>query len=300
MILSHYTDRGGLEGIARSKAFWATNFLNVNDTTEYFFAWKQIIGHALDAMLSQLPVDLKRADIDLEAHTTASIEQFRSFVNPMEGYGHLYVTSFARGQTPDHEERGILTLWDRYTNLEGYCLQFEQTDVTRILELEASKASYAWLGLANIKYGIDESEREFKELSFQLSQKLLLRVAQDRPDRRLDIQFEKMWPDSTFEQRTMRFCATHKDPCYEDEREMRIFGYPAEKTQIQFLTGIASKKPIQKTATGKKYIIVGNIWRPGIEPCRIIIGPRANPDIAKILAMFAHPPVVAHADLPIV
>jgi hypothetical protein len=61
MILSHYTDRNGLEGIAQSKAFWATNFLNVNDTTEYFFAWKRIIRHALGEMLSQLPDDLKRA-----------------------------------------------------------------------------------------------------------------------------------------------------------------------------------------------------------------------------------------------
>lgn len=217
----------------------------------------------------------------------------------MEGYGHLYVTSFARGQTPDHEERGILTLWDRYTNLEGYCLQFKQDDVKRMLELEASKASYAWLELANVKYGIDESESQFRELSFQLSQKFLLRVMQDRKDRRLNVQFEKMWPDSIFEQKVMRFCATHKDPCYEDERETRIFGYPAEGAQIKFLTGIASKKPIQTTAAGKKYLVIGNIWRPGIEPRRIIIGPKANPDIANIVTLFAHPPIVAHAGLPI-
>ena len=146
MVLSHYTDRGGLEGIAQSKAFWATNFLSVNDTTEYFFAWKKIMRHALDAMLSKLPDSLKRPDFDLEAHTTASIEQFRTLVKPMEGYGHLYVTSFAQGQTPDHEERGILTLWHRYTNLEGYCLQFEEGDVRRVLELEASKVSYARAG----------------------------------------------------------------------------------------------------------------------------------------------------------
>src|SRR5438270_3339883 len=104
MILSHYTDRTGLEGIAQSKAFWATNFLNVNDTSEYFFAWKKLLRHAIAATLSTIPDDLKLPNVDLDAHTATSIEQFRGVVNPTEGYGHLYMTSFGRGKTPDHEE----------------------------------------------------------------------------------------------------------------------------------------------------------------------------------------------------
>jgi hypothetical protein len=29
----------GLLGIAQSKSLWATNFLNLKDTSEYFYAW---------------------------------------------------------------------------------------------------------------------------------------------------------------------------------------------------------------------------------------------------------------------
>ena len=33
-LLSHYTSQAGLEGIARSKCLWATDFLELNDNSE--------------------------------------------------------------------------------------------------------------------------------------------------------------------------------------------------------------------------------------------------------------------------
>jgi hypothetical protein len=41
-ILQHYTSRAGLEGIARSKVFWATDFFDVNDRSEMLYGYTEI------------------------------------------------------------------------------------------------------------------------------------------------------------------------------------------------------------------------------------------------------------------
>src|SRR5215218_9940433 len=125
-LLSHYTSEAGLLGIARSKNLRATNFLSLNDTTEYFFAWAAIQRHALGQVYEFLPPDRRHPSFNAHSYAPGVNTKFRATVAGMDGYGALYVTSFARSQNDDHEKRGILTLWDRYTRCQGYCLQFQR------------------------------------------------------------------------------------------------------------------------------------------------------------------------------
>jgi hypothetical protein len=65
------------------------------------------------------------------------------------------------------------------------------------------------------------------------------------------------------------------------------------------MSGITTPKMIRKTETGKRYITLGEHWRPGIYPRRIIIGTKADPNIEAIVKQFNPRPEVAFANLPI-
>jgi hypothetical protein len=134
------------------------------------------------------------------------------------GKGHIYVFSFARAATEDHEKRGILTLWHRYTDHKGYCVQFAEDDIRHMMQLEQSKGSYGVFSLTNVEYGIDTNALDYKKLCFQLAQQFILMAAKARPATNFQPDYEKIWAESYLIQKLTEYCATHKDPCYEDER----------------------------------------------------------------------------------
>jgi hypothetical protein len=121
------------------------------------------------------------ATLDLSEAEQKIVDVFRRSFEGEKGSEPLYVASFARGKTEDHDNRGMLTLWDRYTKLEGYCLQFREEDVRRIIELEASSRHYAFLTLDHVHYGMDESTSEYRELAFQMNQLLMIEVLKGMP-----------------------------------------------------------------------------------------------------------------------
>jgi hypothetical protein len=67
-LLSHYTNRAGLEGIARSKTLWATRFTELNDKTEMEYGYVEISKLALKAALAEIDKHLipghPRAELD--------------------------------------------------------------------------------------------------------------------------------------------------------------------------------------------------------------------------------------------
>lgn len=167
-LLSHYTSRAGLEGMARSRSFWATNFLELNDANEFFYAWGILQRDAYVESMKVMPDDLKRPDFDLEAGLQTAKQQFRDLLSGAEGYGHVYVTSFARGTTDYHDRQGIMTLWERYTQHQGYCLQFEREDLENTLRLDSWRSNYATLGLQDIKYGVNKNTHTYRDLVFPI------------------------------------------------------------------------------------------------------------------------------------
>ena len=148
-----------------------------------------------------VPEDLKRQDLDLEGaielQAANSIPMFRSMVQSTEGYGHLFITSFAQARTADHERRGILTIWDRYTGHKGYCLQFDKGDIEHMISLEAMRGSYQWIELAEVKYGVDPNTCTFRELAAQLGEQFLMQVMREYADGRIAPNYEVQWAPST-------------------------------------------------------------------------------------------------------
>ncbi len=302
MLLSHYTKRVGLEGIAQSKTLWATKFTEVNDKTEMEYGHVEMNKLGIKAALAEIDKHLipgyPRAELDHDDAGKRIAAQFRSSFEGPNGSEPLYVFSFAEARTEDQERRGILTLWDRYTQLEGYCLQFERRDILRLLDLERTKRNYALLELAKVHYGIDERSEECRDLLFQLEQHLLGVVAPAKPGLELKPQVEKLWPFQTF--RMLSFIARHKDPFFEDERETRVMAVAQRFDDARvFGMGPALRKPIKTMDDGRHYIELGADWRPGIEPRRIIVGPRARRDLDDILGCFDRKPEVFYLDSPI-
>ncbi|MGY4364066.1 hypothetical protein ACVW1A_000131 [Bradyrhizobium sp. LB1.3] len=299
-FLAHYTSRQGLEGIATSKTLRATSFLQLNDSSEYFYAWEILQKEALKATIQKMPAGSISASVDLDSHAAKSTAQFRDLIASSGDRGLMYVVSFATSSTEDHERRGVLTLWDRYTQHKGYCLQFAEQDIRRLLELELQKGSYAALSLKRVTYGVDTNTDEFKALCYQLAQVWLVQAARARPDLPIRPAFQDMWGETDLHRKLMEFCARHKDPCFEDEREMRIFAFPADQATPRFLTGIAHVKRRRQTPTGKTYIDLGEYWDFGLTPRRILIGTNAERDVSNVLALYDPAPDVAFANLPVV
>jgi hypothetical protein len=298
-FLSHYTNRAGLEGIVRSKSLWATNFLDLADKRELLYGVAELLKPALQSVLDEVSVEKKITSsaerlfeqIDKQLYT-----DIRGQVGKVAS-GHLYVTSFASHQNSNHHRRGIRSLW-KQVGEGGYCLQFALADIKAAIARETLIFNYGLIELETVSYALDKSDAMFQPLLFQIAQRILCMIANARSDVGVEPQYERLWPEATFVERVLSYCARHKDPYFEDERECRIYAVPADAAASRFLTGIARSKKVQVSPSGKRYIEIGQALKGGIEPRRIIVGPRADREMESVLSGLHCRPELVLADFP--
>jgi hypothetical protein len=104
--LFHYTDAGGLYGIANYQKLWLTNLHYLNDSKEYYYAFdllKEIISNEYQGLLSE--------------------EQLECF-----GAGKAGVFTFSLT-----EEKDLLSQWRGYCPNGGYSLCFERDMLNQII-----------------------------------------------------------------------------------------------------------------------------------------------------------------------
>ena len=197
------------------------------------------------------------------------------------------------------EPNGNLTLWDRYTRNEGYCLQFHLPEIERIVNAESDYRSYLYINATKVTYGIDENSDSFCKIKMQIGLKFLENILLMTRDSRIETLIRKYfyrgfnWPHYILATKIMGYCGAHKHPAFKDEREFRILAYPSPRLQADMLTGIAMPKNIYGPLDGKRYIILGEDFCPGIQPRRIIVGPQANRGIEHILNHFPECPLLS-------
>lgn len=104
--LFHYTDAGGLQGIAHYQKLWLTNLHYLNDSKEYYYAF-----------------DLLREIISTEYPGLLTEEQLRHF-----GAGRAGIFSFSLT-----EEKDSLSQWRGYCPNGGYSLCFERDMFDRVI-----------------------------------------------------------------------------------------------------------------------------------------------------------------------
>lgn len=288
-LLSHYTGRAGLEGIAQSKTLWATDFIDLKDKNELLFGYVEMSKRGMRAALEEIDKPLKpgqRKELDWVEASEVLYEHYRAGFEGSAGSEHLFVTSFAKARDQDEEDRGILTIWERYCRDGGYCLQYDRDEIRHLLGLEASHRHYGVIDLAEVHYGVNESDAEFVELNFQMKQRFLAQVHEARVKLGLQPQYDRIWPMSVLATRFLAYCAKHKDPFYKDEREVRIMAVPAKEAIGRPFEGLKQIKPVKTMTDGRRYIDIGANWSFKLEPRRVIVGPKAQPDIAAIVGLF--------------
>ena len=102
IMLSHYTKEPGLIGIVRSQGLWAREFSTLNDKVEFVYALPALCEEARSTILSIIPSDLHGEVNGSEAVRVAmseGLDIFRKQLGGTDGYGSLYITSFAREGT---------------------------------------------------------------------------------------------------------------------------------------------------------------------------------------------------------
>lgn len=230
------------------------------------------------------------------------VQKIRANIAESDGYDSLYVTSFAVGRSDDENHRGILTLWDRYTSLQGYCLQFDEAALRRKLRREVETHSYSMIDLFDVKYGVDKSSNQFQDLVTQFSTILRLQLCHHLKDYRAAPEDSEMVVESVFLKELFHFCATHKDPAFSDEREVRILAFPHGRAQSNPFLGLQTSKTIHRRGNvenGTRYIVVGESVLPGIIPKKIIVGPKAELDMWMQEGLYPLPPTITKSDLPV-
>jgi hypothetical protein len=297
-ILSHYTDRSGLEGIARTRTLWATHFLDVNDQREIIYAYVQVLKAGLLAALNEIPDDQKEttySDIDLSDPEDQQIYHPLRAALLADAKIPIYVLSFARGEGQNYQRTGIRSLW-KQVGADGYCLQFRTQDIISMIETENRRYNYHAIWLSPVSYQMDREKEDFKSLVFQATQQLLQFVRQSRPDIRTIPKHEQMWTKTEFGAKIMEYAARHKDPYYEDEREFRVIAFPADGARSEILSGIFLTKRVGTSAVGKRFIELGK--SNGVEPNTILAGPKANRDFEGLFSNWRALPEIGTARVP--
>jgi hypothetical protein len=201
------------------------------------------------------------------------------------GAARLFVASFVAPNEPHQAQLGVLTMWQKYTNNEGYCLVFDRGEVEELIARERALFDYQSLDLVPVSYGFDPASEA--QLMFQMTQRMLdsvkLRSLKKLVDRR------RWWVELEYARELVRFCARQKSPFWQDEREVRIAAIP---TEARVPTPPERRKEVHLRSNGKHYLKIGEGSKETIEPIQIIVGPKATQDIDEIVHMFARAPKV--------
>lgn len=300
--LSHYTSETGLIGIVRSQGLRATEFLRLNDPMEFTYALSAIQEEALKITLSKIPPAL-RDPAKSDLHLTSMIPEYfcrlREQAQQNNGYGSLYVTSFARGRNDSENEQGIPALWDRYTHNSGFCLQFEQQGIRRLVEYERSAHTYAVIKLAEVTYGICRQDPLFQSIVDQISRRSLQDIYHLTHDLSFAQSTDLIEVESVFIPKLLDFCARHKDPKFADEQEIRVLAYPQDVNSSAFLTGLCLRKGIHCAdikGEERRFILLGENIIPGFIPSTILVGPQAELQSSLLEGLYPLRPIVKRSN----
>lgn len=112
--LYHYTTYAGASGIVRSKQLWATDFRNLNDTTE--------ITHGTRLLISELDIFRQKTKGDISTIFGRIIDYYNDWCTGNKERLTTYIVSLS--EAPD-----MLSQWRAYADAgKGCCIEFNMTD----------------------------------------------------------------------------------------------------------------------------------------------------------------------------
>jgi hypothetical protein len=107
MTLYHYTTAAGLQGIISSKSLWTTDYRFLNDTSEFRYGWKLMVG-AID-----------RREADIKERSSFAWDTIALFLRNADKANAFVGSLTLQGD--------LLSQWRGYNRGQGFAIGFDET-----------------------------------------------------------------------------------------------------------------------------------------------------------------------------
>ena len=302
--LYHYTTWDGLVGILKNQSLWATHHRFLNDYSETILLKDRLIELAkpvireesrkvIDGYPDQKQIfkhiEIKGGFDAMVDHDTKVLVTRMYEALPSDG---PYVTSFC-GESKDKyiNANGVLSQWRGYVQDGGFALVFDTSRLESLLEKEFERFDYSDGGLADVIYSDDEEgfKREFTSKLSNLRGFIggMIRCIYERVLDPMVQNHENAFRDFT------SCISRYKHRGFKEEREVRIYAYPAVHNE-SYLSLPITDKCQQKPEKERKFRTKNGERVPYIELFaslgqkllieRIIVGPHQNKE-ARVCAL---------------
>jgi hypothetical protein len=261
-MLYHYTTPGGLLGIAKSKALWATHIQYLNDATEFLHAVN--VARELTAAMNLNFGESKMFEVLLDR------THYQKFLELYDLSDDIFIACLSKN--PDR-----LSQWRAYAGPNGYCIGFDEDSLAELAHLndfDLERCRYD-LGeqrelIAPVLEGARQRWREHPiDADFNDPKGPFRRV------RDPDLSHHIMAFQSEFE----RVATVCKNPAFEEEEEWRLISRPS--------LGLVTR--LLHFREGKKVLIPYTLF--SLEPERegerlstnvvdVCCGPNPEPEVA--------------------
>jgi len=293
-----------MRGILTSNTLWATDFRDLNDSTEL-----KLIRVPLERALTQRFLDVTKRQRRKSLRLDRAITRFgglkkisetnaKTFVgmlyastfSPEEDYKGVedlrspaFVTSFCTHTSEEYERRnGLLSQWRAYGGEGGYCLVFDTARLFEFLNTEYMLRAYMTMAVDEVIYF--NSEQDVGDIFPDL-----MRVCEAMFLKALSSEARDLEDIFTPFIKAAQFCKHH---AFYEEREVRIAVRPATDGWCRSMARErnANMPPLKPVETGEgdrgRVVLFEDRSEP-LPVVRVIVGPSAHQreNAAKVRAL---------------
>ncbi len=287
--LHHYTGEAGLAGIVRSGGLWATNYEDLNDSSEVTHL-RERLEPELEARFRKI---LRRRRLNSKINT--AIEQsgglnkcardlasdllrsfYKSTFEPMdespvpEAIGTPYIASLCTHTYDEYEAvNGLLSQWRGYGGKAGFCIVFDTKRLADLLGHEYDAFGYTHLNLSPAHYAVPS-----------VSMATLFPGLVDCCEEFVETALNRRPTLNDGIEQFMAAATLVKHQAFREEREVRVVAIPISDSMRRSIAEeypdevIRESRPEKQLgAPGKRYI---ELFRGNGQPLpikRVIVGP---------------------------
>lgn len=180
--LFHYTDASGLIGILSSNSLFATDYRFMNDPSELGEAGKLIVP-VFEAEIARLTPELTKKnflrpefykELGTRGHLLQAESLYGAVIKAANNASPFFLFSFCRhDEKSDEYNHGLLSQWRGYSSGGGFAIEFDESQLDKMLNEEIAAFAYAGYRTADVTY--ENHGEHFKAEGYQQIAREMLR-----------------------------------------------------------------------------------------------------------------------------
>jgi hypothetical protein len=159
VFVFHYTNSGGLLGILSSKSLFATDYRYLNDVSEGSMIRDLIVPIFEDEIADIAPNLVERGllkgfyeNYGAKGHRLQAEGTYKALVTAIDEATSLFVLSFCRHTEEKHIKHGLLSQWRGYAGSAGFAIEFDETELRKLIQVECDTFAYATIDAGDVRY----------------------------------------------------------------------------------------------------------------------------------------------------